>query len=224
MEFFAHLTTFQFLAVSASIRKTAEDTTVDTKHNPPVATHYLEVTPPTTTTSGTVMPPCIWNEIISIPWNAAGKAALVATPQLHVNLMEEKGDTVAGTITLPLATITSHVAQMSGPTWLPLSTAGSIKYGVGENVRLNVAWQFFPSTPRNDQQEALSSAFDKLTVGPLNFDPPMVQPGELKVLFKNIWSGIYANSDVFFWIIFGVYFLDYFFDATRKIVRQSSGG
>lgn len=80
------------LAVSTSIRRTAEDTAID-KKNPAVLTEYKDVK-----NDDDALVPCIWNQVIDVPWNSEGKPSKVATPHLHVDLMVRKNSAITITI------------------------------------------------------------------------------------------------------------------------------
>ena len=185
---------YETLTVQGSIRRTQDDKTID-KKNPSVSTESVDVNNEKET-----LVPCIFNQIITIPWNAEGKPSNVATPQLHLDVMT--GKTSCGKITLPLATITSHVTAMSGPSWLPLVESNSSTYGFGDGVRLNLSWQFFPEIEREDvDHTGMRSTFDALINQPLDFKPPIILPGKLyvKVLeAKNLPANqLFGTSDPF---------------------------
>lgn len=98
--------------------------------------------------------------------------------------------------------MTSHIDNMSGPTWLPLTQSSNSTYSCGDNVRVNVSWQYFPAVPREGiDHDQLRIHFDSLPKNVLNFDPPVVQPGKLYVKVmeaKNLPAGqLFGTSDPF---------------------------
>jgi hypothetical protein len=106
------------LAVRTSIRQTHEDPVIDHKHNPPVLTTFVQVHGPDDDDDdddGNGIPgvPCVFNQVLSIPWQGAGKAGAVATPQVHLEVLVGgdsggKGSHPIGTLALPLSTVTAH--------------------------------------------------------------------------------------------------------------------
>ena len=96
---------------------------IDHKHNPPVLTTFVQVHGPDDDDddgngNGNGIPgvPCVFNQVLSIPWQGAGKAGAVATPQVHLEVLVGgdsggsggKGNHPIGTLALPLSTVTAH--------------------------------------------------------------------------------------------------------------------
>ena len=109
------------LAVRTSIRQTHDDPVIDHKHNPPVLTTFVQVHGPDDDDNdgknGTPGVPCVFNQVLSLPWQGAGKAGAVATPQVHLEVLVGggsggdsggKGSHPIGTLALPLSTVTAH--------------------------------------------------------------------------------------------------------------------
>jgi Ca2+-binding EF-hand superfamily protein len=169
-------------ALVASVRTSADDSSIDKKHNPAANTDFT-----TLDTSSDTGVPFIWNQVIDLPWGATGSAAKSTSPTLHLEILSKKngkpalkGD-LSGKLVLPFGTVASFTQNISGPSWLPLQTEEGSKWPLGEGARINIAWQFIA-----DADPSASQAKEDFNTRPtdgsaLNFSAPVVKPGKLFV-------------------------------------------